>query len=161
MTGKISKVYKHYDPDIQFQPTLYSDLPGYSNLNTPSNLVALAFIIALVMACLGFFGLASFSAESRTKEIGIRKTNGATTLSVMRLLLTSYTKWLTIALFIALPLAFPLGAIFLGRFHFHAPMPVWAFFAGPFIAFIVALSTVSSQAWRAASRNPVKTLRYE
>jgi putative ABC transport system permease protein len=113
------------------------------------------------MSCLGFFGLASFSAESRTKEIGIRKTNGATTLSVMRLLLTSYTKWLTIALFIALPLAFPLGAIFLGRFHFHAPMPVWAFFAGPFIAFIVALSTVSSQAWRAASRNPVKTLRYE
>jgi ABC-type antimicrobial peptide transport system permease subunit len=161
ITNKIGKVFKHYDPDTSFQPRLFSDLPGFSNLNTPSNLVGLAFIIALTLASLGLFGLASFTAESRTKEIGIRKANGATTSSIMRLLLTSYTKWLTIAFFIALPIAFLLGNIFLGSFYFHAQMPVWTFFLGPLIAFIIALLTVSSQAWRASSRNPVKTLRYE
>ena len=80
---------------------------------------------------MGLFGLASFTSENRTKEIGIRKANGATTLSVMRLLLTSYTKWLIIAFIIALPIAFMLGKIFLGRFYFHTPMPLWAFIAGP------------------------------
>ena len=79
----------------------------------------------------------------------------------MRLLLTSYTKWLTISFFIALPIAFILGKNFLGRFHFHTPIPLWAFLAGPFIAFVVALLTVSSQTWRVANRNPVKSLRYE
>jgi putative ABC transport system permease protein len=110
---------------------------------------------------MGLFGLASFTAESRTKEIGIRKTNGATTVSIMRLFLTSYVKWLTISFLIALPIAFILGNIFLARFYFHTPIPIWAFLVGPAIAFIVALSTVSSQTWSVARRNPVEALRYE
>jgi putative ABC transport system permease protein len=140
---------------------LFRDLPSYANLNTPSNLVGVAFMIALLLACLGFFGLASFTAESRTKEIGIRKTNGATISSIIRLLLTSYTKWLTIATVLALPLAYLLGKLFLGRFHFHTAMPLWAFVVGPTLASVVALITVLSQTWRAASKNPVKALRYE
>jgi len=79
----------------------------------------------------------------------------------MQMLLTSYTKWLIIAIFIALPVALLLGKSFLGRFYFHTPMPFWTFIAGPFIAFVVALLTVSSQAWRVANRNPIKALRYE
>jgi putative ABC transport system permease protein len=110
---------------------------------------------------MGLFGLASFTSANRTKEIGIRKANGATTLSVMRMLLTSYTKWLTIAFIIALPVAFLIGKSFLGRFYFHTSMPLWVFLAGPFIAFFVALLTVSSQTWRVANRNPIKALRYE
>jgi putative ABC transport system permease protein len=54
-----------------------------------------------------------------------------------------------------------LGKIFLGKFYFHTPTPMWAFFAGPFIAMVVALLTVSSQTWKVANRNPVKSLRYE
>ena len=133
----------------------------YSDLTLPSRLVGLAFIIALLLACMGLFGLASFTSENRTKEIGIRKANGATTLSLMRLLLTIYTKWLTIAFFIALPIAFLIGRIFLRRFYFHTPMPLWVFLAGPLIAFVVALLTVSSQTWSVANRNPIKALRYE
>lgn len=162
VADKISKVYKHYEPDAaRYQPRLYRDLAAISELTVPSNLIGLAFIIALSLACMGLFGLASFTSESRTKEIGIRKANGATTRSIVNLLLGSYTKWLTIAFLIALPLAFLLGNIFLGRFNFHTPMPLWAFLVGPVIASAIALSTVSSQTWRAASRNPVKSLRYE
>jgi putative ABC transport system permease protein len=159
--GSISAVFKHYEPETPFHATLFRDLIPYSDLSLPSNLVGLAFIIALLLACMGLFGLASFTSENRTKEIGIRKANGATTSSVIRLLLSSYTKWLTIAFIIALPMAFLLGKSFLGRFYFHAPMPLWALLAGPVIAFVVALLTVSSQTWSVASRNPVKSIRYE
>jgi len=158
---KIRKVYKHYEPDALFQPRLLRDLLSISELNVPSNLVGLAFVIALLLACLGFFGLASFTAESRTKEIGIRKTNGATISSIVKLLLTSYTKWLSIASVLALPVAYLLGKLFLARFYFHTEIPVWAFLAGPLLASAVALITVLSQTWRVASRNPVKALRCE
>ena len=161
MIEKISKIYKRYEPDIPFQPVLFRDLPDYSRLSTTSNLVGLAFFIALILACLGLSGLASFTAERRTKEIGIRKVNGATIFSIMRLLLKNYTKWLTIAFFIALPLAFLIGNVFLSRFYFHTPMPLWTFIAGPLISYIVALLTVGWQSWRAATRNPVESLSYE
>jgi ABC-type antimicrobial peptide transport system permease subunit len=161
ITQKIQKVYDSYNPDTPYQAMLFRDLPSFSNLSLPSNLIGLAFIIALLLACMGLFGLASFTAESRTKEIGIRKTNGANTPSIMRLLLSNYVRWLIIAFFIALPVAFMLGNIFLSRFHFHTPFPFWTFLAGPAIAIIVALSTVSTQTWGVASRNPVEALRYE
>jgi putative ABC transport system permease protein len=158
---KIQKVHNKYSPDILFKATLFRDLTPFSNLSLPSDLIGLAFIIALLLACMGLFGLASFTAESRTKEIGIRKTNGATTASIMRLLLYNYIKWLITSCFIAIPVALMLGTIFLSRFYFHTPVPLWAFLAGPAIAFIVALATVSSQTWGVASRNPIEALRYE
>jgi putative ABC transport system permease protein len=161
MIEKISNTYKRYEPDIPFQPVLFSDLPDYSRLSTTSNLVGLAFFIALILACLGLSGLASFTAERRTKEIGIRKVNGATIFSIMWLLLKNHTKWLTIAFFIALPLAFLIGNVFLSRFYFRTPMPLWTFIAGPLISYIVALLTVGWQSWRAAKRNPVESLSYE
>ena len=79
----------------------------------------------------------------------------------MKLLGKNYTKWLIISIIIALPVAYLLGNIFLSRFNFHAPMPIWTFIAGPLIAYIIALSTVSWQSWRVATRNPVEALRYE
>jgi len=161
IADKIGTVYNHYETETPFQPTLFRNLSDFSELNVPSKLVGVAFIIALLLACLGLFGLASFTTESRTKEIGIRKTNGATTPSVMHLLLANYSKWLTIAFFISLPIAFLLGTTFLRKFHFHAPMPYWSFIVGPLIADIVALLTVSWQSWRAARKNPVEALRYE
>jgi ABC-type antimicrobial peptide transport system permease subunit len=161
ITEKIKKVYSHYSPDTPFQATRFSDLPSFSNLKLPSNLIGLAFIIAMILACLGLYGLASFTAESRTKEIGIRKTNGATTLSVMRLLLTNYIKWLLISFLMAAPVACILGKIFLANFYFHIPFPFWALLAGPLIAFTVAILTVGSKTWKVANRNPVDALRYE
>jgi len=161
INDKIQKVFKNYNPETVFKATLFQDLPNYNNLSLPSNLIGLAFVIALLLACMGLFGLASFTAESRTKEIGIRKTNGGTTISIMRLLLINYIRWLSISFIIALPIAYVLGNSFLARFHFHTPVQLWAFLAGPVIAILVALLTVSSQTWSVARRNPVEALRYE
>lgn len=159
--GKISKVAKRYDPAAVLQPRLFRDIMSVSRLSLPSNLVGLAFIIAVSLACMGLFGLASFTAESRTREIGIRKTNGASILSIMKLLLANYSKWVTVAVILAMPLAYMVGSKFLGRFHFHTPIPVWAFIAGPLITYVIAIATVSWQSWRVASRNPVDAIRSE
>ena len=84
ISERISSVYKKYEPDIMFQTRLFSDLVKTSELTTSSRVIGVAFIIALMLACLGLSGLASFTAVSRTKEIGIRKINGATTIAVMQ-----------------------------------------------------------------------------
>jgi len=161
LTDKIRRVVQHYNPYVLVQPTLFRDLPSYAQLSLPTNLAGLAFVIALFLACLGFFGLASFTAESRTKEIGIRKANGATIQSIMYLLLANYTKWVTVAFVLAVPVAYSMGLTFLGRFNFHPPIPVWAFIFGPLVTYGIALLTVSWKSWRAAARNPVEALRYE
>lgn len=161
LTGRIAEVYKRYEGVTPYNPVLFSDLPDFAGLKNTSGIVALAFIIALILACLGLSGLASFTAEKRTKEIGIRKTNGATTLSIMKLLLKNYSKWLAIAFVIALPVSFLISRIFLSRFYFRSPMPYWVYIAGPALAYTVALLTVGVQSWRAASRNPVESLVYE
>jgi len=161
LAAKAAAVIKHYDPEGDNQPRLYADLDDFSELKMPSNLVGMSFVIALMLACLGLFGLASFTAASRTKEIGIRKVNGATTGTIVDLLLTNYSRWLIIASLAALPLAFILGQVFLKNFAFRTPVPLMAFVAGPVIAAVVALSTVIMQSLRAATRNPVEALRYE
>ena len=158
---RITEVYNRFETEAAIHLSLFRDLPEFSNLGLASGLSGTAFIIALLLACAGLFGLASFTAESRTKEIGIRKANGGTTMSVMRLLLGGYTKWLIIAYVISLPVAFVFGRIFLSRFNFHASPGIWIFIAGPTLTFTMALIAVFSETCRAARRNPVSSLRYE
>jgi len=161
VSERISNVYKKYEPESMFRASLFSDLMKRTELTTISKLIGVAFIIALMLAILGLSGLASFTATRRTKEIGIRKINGSTTIMVMKLLGKNYSKWLITSILIALPVAWLVGNVFLSRFNFHAPMPVMPFIAGPLVAYIIALSAVSLQSWRVANRNPVEALRYE
>jgi ABC-type antimicrobial peptide transport system permease subunit len=161
IAGMIKNVYLKYEKEVPFRATLFRDLIPYTDLTLPSGIAGMAFFIAILLACLGLSGLASFTAESRTKEIGVRKVNGATNFSMMRLLLTGYAKWLIISFIFAMPIAFIVGKVFLGKFYFHTPMPLWAFLAGPAIAFAAALITVLSRTWKIADRNPVISLRYE
>lgn len=157
----IGKVYSRFEKEAPFYPILYRDLPDFAGLKMISQIVGIAFVIAILLACLGLYGLASFTAEWRSKEIGIRKTNGAGTLSVMLLLVSNYSRWLIVSFLIAVPLSFLIGKMFLGRFYFHAPMPVWVFIAGPATAFIIAILAVSGKIRTVASRNPVESLKYE
>jgi ABC-type antimicrobial peptide transport system permease subunit len=161
ISGKIREIIGNYDNNPSYQANLYSDLLERSELTGISKIIGIAFLISIILACLGLSGLASFTAASRTKEIGIRKINGGTILSILRLLGLNYTRWLIIASCFAIPIAFMLGNMFLARFNFRTSMPYWAFIAGPVIAYLIALLAVGVQSWRAATRNPVESLRYE
>lgn len=117
--------------------------------------------IAIFIACLGLFGLAAFTAEQRTKEIGIRKVLGASVASVVVLLSKQFTKWVVLSNLIAWPVAYYAMNLWLRHFAYRINLGVWVFLLSGGIALMIALFTVSFQAVRAAYTNPVNTLRYE
>ena len=117
--------------------------------------------LAIFIACLGLFGLATFTAEQRTKEIGIRKIIGASISRIFVMLTAEIIKWIFIANLIALPLAYYFMNKWLEGFAYPVDINWVTFAAALFISLLVALITVSFQAIRAATRNPVKALRYE
>ena len=154
--------YKQFESDYPIEVQFVSD--NYIRRNGKGQITVLMAIfaaIAIFLACFGLFGLASFNAEKRTKEIGVRKINGSTIFNIILLLLRSYAKWITIAICIGVPVAFLLSKAFLGIFAFHIEIPHWAFIIGPLIVMIIALLTVSWRTFSAATRNPVEALRYE
>jgi putative ABC transport system permease protein len=118
-------------------------------------------IIALIIACLGLFGLAAFTAEQRTKEISIRKVLGATVSSIVAMLSKDFLKLVIVASVIALPIAWFIMHKWLEDFSYRINISWWVFVVGSACAFIIALLTVSFQAIKAAISNPVKSLRTE
>jgi ABC-type antimicrobial peptide transport system permease subunit len=124
-------------------------------------LVALFTFIAIIISNLGLFGLAAFVAEKRTKEIGVRRVNGAKISEILLMLNSNFLKWVVISCFIACPIAWYAMHKWLQNFAYRTELNWWVFaFAGA-IAMLVALLTISWQSWRAATRNPVESLRYE
>lgn len=117
--------------------------------------------LAIFIACLGLFGLATFTAEQRTKEIGIRKIIGASISRIFVMLTAEIIKWIFIANIIALPLAYYFMSKWLEGFAYPVSINWLTFVVALLASLLVALITVSYQAIRAATRNPVKALRYE
>ncbi len=117
--------------------------------------------LAIFIACLGLLGLASFTTEQRTKEIGIRKVMGASIANVVLLLSKEFTKWVLLANIVAWPLAYLAMNNWLQNFAYRINIPVWVFPAAAATALLIALLTVSYQTLRAALSNPVEALRYE
>jgi putative ABC transport system permease protein len=117
--------------------------------------------IAVLVSCLGLLGLISFSAEQRTKEIGIRKVLGASVLQIVLMLSKDYCKLLIIATLIAWPVAWYFLDTWLQDFAYRIEVGPGLFVLGAVLALIIALLTVSFQAIKAASANPVEALRYE
>lgn len=118
-------------------------------------------VLAVIIACLGLFGLSAFITERRTREVGIRKAFGASTGRVISLLAGQFLKWVMIANLIAWPLAWIAMQRWLQGFAYRAAMSAWIFIAAAGLALLIALLTVSWQVFRAARANPVETLRYE
>jgi putative ABC transport system permease protein len=118
-------------------------------------------VVALFIAGLGLFGLASFTAEQRTKEIGVRKVMGASVPAIVSLLSREFTKWVLLANLMAWPVAFLFGRKWLENFATRMPMPWGLFFLSAGLAVAVSLITVSYQSVRAATADPVDSLRYE
>jgi len=118
-------------------------------------------ILAVFISCLGLFGLASFVAGQRTKEVGIRKVLGASTFSLWRLLSNEFVALVIISLFIAVPLAYYFMYHWLQDYQYRVALSWWIFAAAGAGALVITLLTVSFQAIKAAIANPVKSLRTE
>jgi putative ABC transport system permease protein len=117
--------------------------------------------LAIIISCLGLIGLSSFMTERRTKEIGIRKINGAKSIEIFSLLSREYIIWVIISIVIACPIAWYAMNKWLQNFAYRINVSVWVFALAGAIALLIAFLTVSWQSYRAASKNPVEALRYE
>ena len=117
--------------------------------------------LALFVACLGLFGLATFMAERRTKEIGVRKVLGASVVGIVRLLSMDFVKLVGVAFILAVPVAYLVLQEWLSEFAYRIDLSAGVFLLGGVAAVAVALITVSYQAVRAATADPVDSLRYE
>jgi putative ABC transport system permease protein len=118
-------------------------------------------IISIVLAALGLYGLAANSSRKRVKEIGIRKINGARVSEIVSLLSRDYLKWIAISFLIAAPVAWYAMNRWLGNFAYKTELSWWLFSIAGLLALLIALITVSWQSRKAASMNPVESLRYE
>ena len=117
--------------------------------------------LAIIVACLGLLGLATFTAEQRSKEIGIRKSLGASSTGIVGMLSLEYLKLIGFAFIIAVPVSYGIINWWLNNFAFKINIGVVSFLIGGSIALIIALLSVSYQSVKAASNNPVDSLKYE
>ena len=134
---------------------------SYSSYLKMGKLFAVFSIIAIFVACIGLFGLASFLTEIRTKEIGIRKVNGASVQTIVRLLNVEFLKWVLIANIIAWPITYYFMSDWIQNFSYRINLDWYYFVIGAIVSLVIALITVSFQTIKAASRNPIESLKYE
>lgn len=118
-------------------------------------------ILAIFISCLGLLGLASYSTMQRTREIGIRKVMGASVSNIINLLSKEFLKLVIISFFIAVPVAWYFMHKWLLDFAYRTPVSWWIFAAAGLLALLIAVLTISLQAFKAAIANPVKSLRSE
>jgi len=168
--GKISDVikytekqWKQFFPNVPFQFDFVDQALAnlYAAVDRIGSLFRWFTILAILIACLGLFGLSAYIAELRTKEIGIRKVLGATVTGVTLLLSRQFIKWVLIANLVAWPVAYFVMKVWLNNFAYRTSLGLDIFILSGLIAFVIALLTVSFQSLKAALTNPVNNLRYE
>lgn len=161
--AKIEDIFKKYNPAYPFDYS-FADVDyqrKFKTINITSNLATLFAILAIIITGLGLFGLASFTAEQRTKEIGIRKVLGASIPSLIRLMSKEFTILVVIAFAISAPLSWWLLDMYLERYQIRTEISWWIFPLTGLIVLGYALLIVTNQARRAARANPVNSLRNE
>lgn len=166
ISSTLNLIKSNWENIIPSYPFEYSFLDSdydtlYRREERSANILTNFAILAVLIACLGLFGLASFTAEQRTKEIGVRKTLGASVYSIVLLLSKEFTKWILIANAIAWPVAYVLMKNWLQNYAYRTSLSWWIFALSGVLALFIALLTVSFQTIRAATANPVDSLRYE
>ena len=162
----IASFKKQWDAFNPTAPFTYSFLNErfaflYETEQKTSQLFTVFAVISIVIACLGLFGLAAFTAQQRTKEIGVRKVLGASVGSIVALLATDFLKLVVIAILIASPIAWWAMHKWLQSFAYQINIPIWVFVVAGALALLIAFITVSFQSVRAALMDPVKSLRTE
>ncbi len=159
----IESTFRVFDETVPFEYEFVDEdyAKSYDSEKYLSRLAMLFTVLSIVISCLGLFGLALFTAEQRTKEIGIRKSIGAKTSQVMTLLTKKFLTWVILSFCIASVISYYVMQLWLESFAFRTDISWEVFLATGSIAVFIALMTVSWQAYRAANRNPVESLRYE
>ena len=161
--ASLSAVFEQFNPGYPFDyGFLDQDFEAtYRSETILGQLAGIFAFIAIFISCLGLFGLVSFTAEQRTKEIGVRKVLGATVPNLVRLLTGEITKPVLMGIAIAIPVAYLVVRDWLADFEYHIEIGAGLFIAAGAVALLIAWLTVSFQAVKAAVANPVKSLRYE
>lgn len=158
--------YKTFDANqkfVAFDPDFREKLIGkmYGEEETLQKAIFAFTSIAIIVAILGLIGMTLYKTEQKTKEIGIRKVNGATITEIMLMLNKDFIKWVLIAFVIACPIAYYAMSKWLENFAYKTSLSWWVFALAGIFTLVIALLTVSWQTYRAASRNPVESLRDE
>ncbi|HTE32513.1 MAG TPA: FtsX-like permease family protein, partial [Chryseolinea sp.] len=160
---RLDNFYKTYNPGFPLDYTFLDDdyQALYASEQRVSTLSKYFAGLAILISCLGLFGLAAFTAQRRIKEIGIRKILGSSDLAIVRLLSRDFTRTILIAILIALPLSYFITSKWLAGFAYRIDLEWWFFAGSGCLALVIALFTVALQTVRASRVNPTECLKHE
>jgi len=161
--AEITKTWKENNPYERLEMTFYDDAIAtfYEKEQKTAQIISAAMLMAIFISCLGLFGLAVFTSKQRTKEIGIRKILGASTIQILTLLSGGFIKLVFIAALIASPIAWYAMSKWLDGFAYRIPLHWWIFIAACALAMLIALATISLQTFKVARSNPVNAIKTE
>ncbi|NJK85126.1 MAG: FtsX-like permease family protein [Bacteroidales bacterium] len=161
--ASIEKIWTKLNPEVPFELNFLDSAVNhlYVSEKRLAKLVQYFTILSILISCLGLLGITNLAVRECTKEIGIRKVNGAKRSEILIMINTNYAKWVITAFFIACPMAWIILKKWLEEFAYRTQLNWWIFFASGLSLLLISSITVSLQSWRAASRNPVESLRYE
>jgi len=159
----IEQAFREFQPDQLFDYTFAADsYEGmYRSVRVRAEILRNFAYLAVIISCLGLFGLASFMTEQRSKEIGIRKVLGASVAGIVYLLAKDFVRWVLIANAVALPLAYILASRYLESFSYSSGIDGWLFLRVGGLTVVLALLTVSGRSMQTALSNPVDAIRCE
>ena len=160
---QVEHIFREEASGFAFSYEFYDDWleARYTQEEKRAASIRLLSVIAVLLSCMGLFGMAQYTARRRMREIGIRKVNGASSGSIVRILNLSFLKWIIPGIVAGIPLGWYFMHRWLSSFAYRTRLDWWIFLAASLVAILVALLTISWQTWRAARRNPVESLRYE
>ena len=161
--NKIKVVWKNFEPHEPMTFSFYDDQfqAMYSKEEKLAKSITFFSFIAIILTCMGILGQIFMICITRTKEIGIRKINGARVSEILTMLNKDFVKWVVTAFVIACPIAYYAMSKWLENFAYKTELSWWVFALAGLMALAIALITISWQSWKAATRNPVEALRYE
>jgi putative ABC transport system permease protein len=161
--GALERQWKQFTNEVPFSAKFSEDIMGemYKKEDARAQIFAAFSLLAVMIGCLGLFGLAAFTAQRRTKEIGIRKVLGARTRDIVRLLVWQFSRPVIVANIIAWPIAWWLMRDWLNSFDQRITLTPVPFVIAAAIALAIAIATVAGHAMKVARANPIHALRYE
>lgn len=159
----LKSLWSDYNVNDAFAYSYLNDIlaDNYAKDTQAKKMLFVLSLLSICIACVGLYAVSFFSIIKKTKEIGIRKVNGATITELMTMLNIDFVRWVIAAFILAVPIAYFVMQHWLENFAYKTGLSWWIFGAAAIVALGIAILTVSWQSWRAATRNPVEALRYE